>query len=71
MGGQPDYWGLWIDGSFEFGSCSPSCSTYGDYKMLSGSPTFAINQLEVWCAEKNPNDVEDGNDDDSDSGKVA
>lgn len=51
MGGQLGYWGLWIDASFEFGNCSPSCSTYAGYKMLSGSPVFTIAGLEVWCAE--------------------
>ncbi len=51
MGGQLDYWGLWIDAGFEFGSCSPTCSTYAGYKMLSGSPEFGIAGVEVWCAE--------------------
>lgn len=51
MGGQLGYWGLWIDASFEFGSCSPSCSTYSGYQMLSGSPEFRIVGLEVWSAE--------------------
>lgn len=51
MGGQLGYWGLWIDASFEFGSCSPSCSTFAGYKMLSGSPEFSIAGIEVWSAE--------------------
>lgn len=51
MGGQLGYWGLWIDASFEFGVCSPSCSTYAGYQMLSGSPEFRIAGLEVWAAE--------------------
>lgn len=51
MGGQLGYWGLWLDASFEFGTCSPSCSTYSGYQMLSGSPEFRIAGLEVWSAE--------------------
>lgn len=69
MGGQLGYWGLWIDASFEFGSCSPSCSTYAGYSMLSGSPTFTIAGLEVWCAEGNVQE-ENGSIEDSSNEKV-
>lgn len=34
MGGQFDFWGLWIDCSFGDGQSVESCTTYRDYVQL-------------------------------------
>ncbi|EEB16004.1 conserved hypothetical protein [Pediculus humanus corporis] len=48
MGGKLEYFGLWIDSEFGKGYCSESCTTYRDYKMMSGSKNFEISHCEVW-----------------------
>lgn len=49
MGGQMDYFGLWI--ASEFGSghskARPTCSTYTS-PCLSGSEEFKLDVLEAW-----------------------
>ncbi|KAJ9059509.1 TLD domain-containing protein 1 [Entomophthora muscae] len=47
LGGQFEYFGLWIDSSFEGGSsnANPRCSTY-DSPCLSQSSRFSIDQVE-------------------------
>lgn len=37
MGGKLEYFGFWIDAEFGKGYCSESCTTYRNYKMMSGS----------------------------------
>lgn len=37
MGGKLEYFGFWIDAEFGKGYCSESCTTYRDYKIMSGS----------------------------------
>ncbi|XP_060069360.1 MTOR-associated protein MEAK7-like [Ylistrum balloti] len=49
MGGQFDYFGLWIDQSFNYGhsKAQPRCTTYAS-PQLSGTPEFEVVALEVW-----------------------
>lgn len=48
MGGQFDYWGLWLDEEYGKGSCSESCTTYKSYFQLSANKEFKIRNIEVW-----------------------
>lgn len=48
MGGQFEYFGLWLDADFGKGHSSESCTTYRGYQMLSGAKNFEINHIEVW-----------------------
>lgn len=59
MGGQMDYWGLWIDSEYGIGKSSISCSTYSDYTMLSATKDFKIDSLEVWCVKEKPKSDDD------------
>lgn len=60
MGGQIDYWGLWLDAEYGIGQSNVSCSTYSDYSMLSASKDFKVDSLEVWCVKEKPkNDDEE------------
>lgn len=59
MGGQMNYWGLWIDSDYGNGQSSVSCSTYCDYSMLSASKDFKIDSLEVWCVKEKPRQDDD------------
>ena len=45
-----DYFGLWVDSSFNHGHSKavPSCTTYGS-PQLSGKPEFTVERLEVWA----------------------
>lgn len=49
MGGQMDYFGLWIDSSFNHGhsKAKPKCTTYGS-PQLSAEPEFEVDIIEVW-----------------------
>lgn len=49
MGGQFDYFGLWIDQSFNYGhsKAQPRCTTYAS-PQLSGTVEFEVVALEVW-----------------------
>ena len=48
MGGQLNYFGLWLDENFGEGHCKGEpCSTYGN-QQLSSSENFHIDELEVW-----------------------
>ena len=49
MGGQFEYFGLWLDAEFGKGHCSESCTTYKNYKMLSATKYFEIDCVEVWA----------------------
>ncbi|KAG8278682.1 hypothetical protein J6590_100020 [Homalodisca vitripennis] len=54
MGGQYNYWGLWIDSQFGFGECSESCTTFKDYKMLTNKKKFRISKMEAWGVGEPP-----------------
>ncbi len=58
FGGQFDYFGLWIDDSFEKGHSkgSPVSTTFGN-PPLTSSEEFLIDHVEVWCV--NPKEVDD------------
>ncbi|XP_054743551.1 MTOR-associated protein MEAK7 [Anastrepha obliqua] len=56
MGGQFNYWGLWIDSDYGSGQSSESCTTYGDYVQLSKRKDFRIRNLEVWGIGEEPKD---------------
>lgn len=49
MGGQFDYWGLWLDSEYGIGSSSESCTTFKGYQQLSGKKQFKIRNIEVWA----------------------
>ncbi|XP_069492344.1 MTOR-associated protein MEAK7 isoform X2 [Ambystoma mexicanum] len=59
MGGQHDYFGLWIDSNFGKGhsKAKPKCTTYNS-PQLSGSETFSIDVLEVWAVGDPPDQEE-------------
>mmetsp|Transcript_38630 Transcript_38630/g.32628 ORF Transcript_38630/g.32628 Transcript_38630/m.32628 type:complete len:320 (-) Transcript_38630:42-1001(-) len=49
MGGQKDYWGLFLDSALEHGVCRAPCSTFAaSMPCLASSPEFQIDQVEVW-----------------------
>ncbi|GLH05942.1 Uncharacterized protein GBIM_11483 [Gryllus bimaculatus] len=54
MGGQFEYFGLWLDAEFGTGHSSESCTTYRGYQMLSGEKNFQIDHVEVWAVGKPP-----------------
>ncbi|ORY02243.1 TLD-domain-containing protein [Basidiobolus meristosporus CBS 931.73] len=59
MGGQYEYFGLWINSDFETGHsrAGPFCSTYNS-PQLSHSEYFDIDEVEVFCVreiERDPN----------------
>ena len=49
MGGQLNYFGLWLDENFGSGHSrgQPSCTTYGS-PPLSAEEEFKIDRLEAW-----------------------
>ncbi|KAJ9585560.1 hypothetical protein L9F63_002636 [Diploptera punctata] len=49
MGGQFDYFGLWLDADFGTGHCSETCTTFKHYKMLSSQKYFEVDHVEVWA----------------------
>jgi hypothetical protein len=49
MGGQFEYFGLWLDAEFGKGHCSETCTTYRNYKMLSATKYFEVDCVEVWA----------------------
>ena len=51
MGGQLDYFGLWIDSEYGKARCAPSCSSYSS-PQLSESEYFHYDHLEVWAVGK-------------------
>ncbi|XP_064610458.1 MTOR-associated protein MEAK7-like [Liolophura sinensis] len=55
MGGQLDYFGLWIDQSFSVGhsKAGPRCTTYGS-PQLSKTADFQVDVIEVWGVGPEP-----------------
>ena len=47
MGGQLEYFGLWLSAEYGDGSCSKSCTTYS-CPQLTTKECFKIDHLEVW-----------------------
>ncbi|XP_067622474.1 MTOR-associated protein MEAK7 isoform X2 [Eurosta solidaginis] len=54
MGGQFNYWALWIDSNYGQGQSSESCTTYRDYVQLSKRKDFRICNLEAWGVGDEP-----------------
>lgn len=59
MGGQFDFWGLWVDCMFGDGQSVESCTTYRDYVQLSKRKQFKIRNMEVWAVGDLPVKDED------------
>ncbi|MEQ2201489.1 MTOR-associated protein meak7, partial [Xenoophorus captivus] len=59
MGGQHDYFGLWLDGDFGQGHsrARPKCTTYGS-PQLSADEDFTLDSVEVWAVGKPPQPAE-------------
>lgn len=54
MGGQFNYWGLWLDSEYGKGECSESCTTFKNYTQLSVHKNFQIRNIEVWAVGEKP-----------------
>jgi hypothetical protein len=54
MGGQHEYWGLWLDSEYGIGECSESCTTFKNYIQLAATKNFKIRNLEVWAVGDKP-----------------
>ena len=60
MGGQLEYFGLWIDAEYGKARCAPSCSSYQS-PQLSEKEYFHYDHLEVWAVGEEPElEDEDG-----------
>lgn len=55
MGGQLDYFGLWLSQEFGRGhsKAKPECTTFNS-PQLSKSDTFQVHRLEVWGVGPTP-----------------
>ena len=72
LGGQLDYFGLWIDNSFNHGHSKavPKCTTYGS-PQLSGQTQFEVEALEVWAVgPEKKNRLSYADDDDAEVSKL-
>lgn len=58
MGGQLDYWGLWLDCEYGQGECSETCTTFKNYSQLSVNKRFEIRNIEVWAVGEKPKQEE-------------
>lgn len=54
MGGQFNYWGLWLDSEYGKGECSESCTTFKNYVQLGVNKNFTIRNIEVWAVGEKP-----------------
>ena len=74
MGGQFEYFGLWLDQSFDRGHSKAGtrgCTTYGS-PQLSEHPDFEIDFVEVWAVGRKKREDGDEEDDDfEDEAKVC
>ncbi|XP_055712905.1 MTOR-associated protein MEAK7 [Phlebotomus papatasi] len=59
MGGQHNYWGLWLDSEYGFGECSESCTTFKGYSQMSANKRFKIRNVEVWAVGEKPSTESD------------
>ena len=58
MGGQLEFFGLWLDAEYGNGKCTPSCSSFAT-PQLSKKENFTYHHVEVWGAGDEPEDDED------------
>ena len=60
MGGQFQYFGFWIDSSFNLGhsKAKPKNTTYGS-PQLSSLPEFEVDIIEVWAVGREPKSESD------------
>lgn len=58
MGGQLEYFGLWIDAEYGKARCAPSCSSYSS-PQLSKDEYFKYDHCEVWAVGPEPELDED------------
>jgi len=58
MGGQIDFFGLWLDSEYGKGKCAPSCSSYAS-PQLSKEESFTFDHVEVWGIGDEPVEDED------------
>ncbi|BFZ19623.1 hypothetical protein BsWGS_22662 [Bradybaena similaris] len=75
MGGQFEFFGLWIDQSFDHGHSKASargCTTYGSPR-LSAKEEFEVDCLEVWAVGRKKKEGEEDEEEDEavDGGKKA
>lgn len=54
MGGQHNYWGLWLDSDYGKGECSETCTTFRNYTQLGINKKFTIRNIEVWGVGEKP-----------------
>lgn len=59
MGGQFEYWGLWLDCEYGLGQSSETCTTFKNYKQLSKNKAFNVRNIEVWGVGEEPKTDED------------
>jgi hypothetical protein len=52
MGGQMDYFGLYVHDSFDGGHCRGDPSTTFGNAMLSGKEEYEIESVEVWIVKQ-------------------
>ncbi|KAG9338106.1 hypothetical protein JZ751_027077 [Albula glossodonta] len=59
MGGQHNYFGLWLDSDFGHGHsrARPRCTTYGS-PQLSGKEDFTLENVEVWGVGQPPEELQ-------------
>uniref|UniRef100_A0A8D0GT17 MTOR-associated protein MEAK7 n=1 Tax=Sphenodon punctatus TaxID=8508 RepID=A0A8D0GT17_SPHPU len=59
MGGQHDYFGLWIDSNYGIGhsKAKPKCTTYNS-PQLSAAENFTLDAMEVWAVGDLPESTE-------------
>lgn len=58
LGGQLDYFGIWIDSEYGKARCAPSCSSYHS-PQLSEDEFFHYDHLEAWAVGEEPEDLDD------------
>ena len=68
MGGQLEYFGLWLDAEYGKGKCAPSCSSFAA-PQLSKEENFTYHHVEVWGVGDEPQD-EDEEDDSAGAGAL-
>ncbi|KAL9928564.1 MTOR-associated protein MEAK7 [Glossina fuscipes fuscipes] len=71
MGGQFNYWGLWLDSEYGKGQSSETCTTFRDYVQLSKQKEFRIKNVEVWGVGDEPKLSEDSDEDINDTNKKS
>lgn len=70
MGGQFNYWGLWLDSEYGKGQSSETCTTFRDYVQLSKQKDFRIKNVEVWGVGDEPKLSEDSDDEEINVGRI-